>query len=578
MKMKEEFVPLQDLAIIGDRQSCALLDKEGRIVWYCPSRFDHPSLFAHLLDPQMGGCWEIVSGEYTFHNRTYIKDSAILQTRLNGPGGKLELEDFMPLNGPFNGICRLLGPAPEALQIKLSPRPNYARQFPEITFSEEKHAVINYSWHVYASHPLRLQDQDIYCQVPAGEKAWFVLSSKNFRCSLEWVKKARKDTLSAWTKLASHVTYKGPYEQAVRQSLRILRLLTYNQNGGIIAAATTALPEVISGERNYDYRYVWLRDAAMIVSALTRAGSDGEEERKFLSFICGAMHRLEAPDVPFFTLDMQPAPRLEVLPLGGYKKSTPVQIGNIAKSQLQLDAISNVLIAAKVIYNQFNTREHWETISRLANYLVENWEKPDHGMWEETEKRQYTASKVITACSLEYIADHAKDPQQKEKWKATAEKIRKFIHGNCLTSKGAYAAFAGSEAVDVSAILFPIWGFTEANAPEVLQTVEALEKEYCHNNLYYRHLTQAGGKKEGSFLAGTLWMAQYWVMRKDLKKVEDLLGAALSFKNDVGIMPEEGDSESGQWLGNLPQTFVHASLIGAIIDYKEALESRNTAS
>lgn len=572
--MKQKFVSLQDLAIIGDRQSCALLDKEGRIVWYCPTRFDQPSLFAHLLDPHKGGCWEIASEGYTFQNRSYIADSAILQTNLRGPKGNMQLEDFMPLNATFNGICRILAPAPDTLELRLSPRPNFGRQATEISLANKNHAVINHSWHVYASHTLNLQADSISCVVPAGEEAWLVISSKNFRCTGALVKKARQDTLSNWTQLARHITYKGPYEEAVRHSLRILRLLTYNQNGGIIAAATTSLPEIIKEKRNYDYRYVWLRDAAMIVSALTRAGSNGVEERKFLSFICGAMHRLDAPDVPFFTLDLQPAPQEEEIPLCGYENSQPVKTGNAAKSQLQLDAISNVLIAAKVIYNRFDTREHWETICRLANYLVAHWQEPDHGLWEETEKKQYTSSKVIAACSLEYIADHAEDREQKEKWKATAKEIRSYIQNSCLTSQGAYAAFAGSEAVDVSAILFPIWGFTGANTPEVLQTVKVLEEQYCRNNLYYRHLIQPGPGQEGAFLAGTFWVAQYWVMRKDFDKVEKILKAALSFMNDAGIMPEEGDPENGQWLGNLPQTFVHASLIGTIIDYKEALENK----
>ena len=384
------------------------------------------------------------------------------------------------------------------------------------------------------------------------------------------LEEVRSLTLKSWREIASHITYKGPYEDEVRKSLRLLRMLTYAQNGGIVAAATTSLPEVVGGERNYDYRFVWLRDAAMIVSALARAGSDGAEERKFLSFICSAMHRISKPVVPMLTLDTQPAGGEQKLYLKGYKYSVPVQYGNGASDQLQLDANSNVLIAAKVIYNYYNTKEHWDTIRLLADFLVNHWNQEDHGLWEETEKHHYTSSKVIASISLKYIAEHAEDKEDQNRWLKASQEISEFIEKNCLTSEGAYAVYAGSEAVDISAMLFPLWAYVAPDAEAMLKTVEVLERDYCERDLYRRHLVMFDSRKEGAFLAGTFWVAQYWVMRGNWKKVEKTLGAALRFMNDVGIMPEEGNPETGEWLGNLPQTFVHASLIGAVIDYKDA--------
>jgi GH15 family glucan-1,4-alpha-glucosidase len=568
--MKEPFMPLQDLALIGDRRTCALLDKQGNIQWYCPQRFDNPSLFAHLLDPEKGGAWRLEADGLAFDKRAYLEDSALLQTWFRGEKGSMLLEDWMPLEARFYGVCRKLSGSPVPYRMDITPRPNYARQYPVLERKEEKHATLEYDFHLYASHPLEVKEESISCQVPAGEEAWFILAEKAVDKPAEMLEEVREKTLENWRELSAHITYKGPYEEEVRKSLRLLRMLTYGQNGGIIAAATCSLPEVIGGERNYDYRYVWLRDAAMIVSALARAGSEGVEERRFLSFICSAMHRIPKPVVPMFTLDMQPAGTEQPLNFRGYKNSNPVQYGNGASNQLQLDANSNVLIAAKVIYNRYDTREHWETIQRLANFLVENWKEEDHGIWEETEEHQYTASKGITSISLKYIADHSEDKEEKKRWLNTSEQIRQYVEENCLTSEGAYAVYAGSEEVDVSAMLFPLWGYTEADSGAMLKTVERLERDYCHKNLYRRHLVEFDSRKEGAFLAGTFWVAQYWVMRKNWKKVEDTLEAALRFMNDIGIMPEEGDPETGEWLGNLPQTFVHASLIGAIIDYKEA--------
>lgn len=177
---------------------------------------------------------------------------------------------------------------------------------------------------------------------------------------------------------------------------------------------------------------------------------------------------------------------------------------------------------------------------------------------------------MVTSISLKYIAGHSDEEEEKKRWQDAAAQIRQYVEENCLTSEGAYAAYAGSGEVDVSAVLFSLWGYTDAGSETMLETIEVLERESCTNHLYRRHLVEFDSGKEGAFLAGTLWVAQYWVMRKDWDKVETILGAALRFMNDVGIMPEEGDPLTGEWLGNLPQTFVHASLIGAIIDYKHA--------
>ena len=559
---------MQDLAMIGDRRTCAMVDKRGSIVWYCPKRFDSPSFFAALLDAEYGGAWSLELDGLALDKREYLEDSALLQTRFTGEKASLLLEDWMPLDGSFYGICRRLTASPVSFTAKVAHRPNYNRREPVLQNVSEKHVSLDFDFHLYASHTLEISGGDVVCQVPAGEAAWFILAEKALKKPEESLAESRDLTLKNWRKIAEHITYKGPYEEEVRKSLRLLRMLTYAQNGGIIAAATTSLPEVLGGERNYDYRYVWLRDAAMIVSALARAGSDGEEERKFLSFMCSAMHRIPNPVVPMLTLDEQPAGTQQELGFKGYKNSRPVQYGNGASNQLQLDANSNVIIAAKVIYNRYDTREHWDTVERMADFLVENWDKPDHGIWEESDKFQYTSSKVVASISLQYIAAHSQDESQKKRWLDTSKQIREYIEKNCLTSEGAYAVYAGSEDVDVSAALFPVWGFTEADTPQMLQTIDRLEGGYCQNNLYRRHLVNFDSNREGAFLAGTCWVAQYWVMRQNREKFEQIIGAALRFMNDAGIMPEEGDPETGEWLGNVPQAFVHASLIGAIIDYK----------
>ncbi|WP_439883502.1 glycoside hydrolase family 15 protein [Pontibacter sp. MBLB2868] len=570
--MTRSEINIKDLAVIGDRETCAYISKDGSVVWYCPVRFDAPSLFASLLDTVKGGAWQILCNELSFSYRYYLEDSTILRTCFKSPHGELLLEDWMPMNGSLSGICRNLSSAPEAVKVILAPKPDYGKLVPELAF-EGSVVSINDQQFLYASHPLAIEGNHIICSVPAGEASWFMLCNRRQQVNEQVLMEARKTTREKWEEVTSHITYKGPYEQEVKSSLRVLRLMTYVKNGGIIAAGTTSLPEVKGGGRNYDYRFVWLRDAAMIVSALTRAGSDGVEERKFLSFICSAMHQVKEPVVPFFTLDFKPAPGESVLQnFSGYADSQPIRIGNNANDQLQLDAISNVLLAAKLIYNSFDTNEHWETVSGLADYLADHWMEKDHGLWEETQKQHYTSSKVVAAVSLKFIAAHSQDEREKKRWLEASANIRAFVEANCITSEGAYAVYAGAEAVDISAILFPIWDYTAADTPEVLKTIEVLERDYCTNNLFRRHLVDFDFRKEGAFLAGTFWVAQYWVMRKNWKKFKTTMEAALAFMNDVGLMPEEGDPDTGEYLGNIPQTFVHASLIGAVIDYKKALQ------
>jgi alpha,alpha-trehalase len=568
------FPEIRDLAVIGDRRTAALLTTEGTVIWYCPEQFDQPSLFAALLDPD-GGSWTLDLPNAKFISRRYLEDSGILETTLCTPAGELQVTDWMSMgeNMP-RGICRHFSAVPQQVTLILEAAPDYARQLPNLR--NHNQAVQIDQHYLYASHPLKIVENQVYCSIPAGEVGWSVLIneplSETIALDAELLESWLQAALSCWRQIANHIVYHGPYEHQVKASIRALRLLTFAETGGIIAAPTIALPEVIGGKRNYDYRYVWLRDAGMIVSALIRAGSDGIEERRFLDFICECNRDGKLSLYPFSTIRGQSVSQEETLNLTGYRGSKPVAIGNNAVNQLQLDAYGNVLLAAKLIYTHFDTREHWTLIEHLADFLAEHWHKPDHGLWEEQVQYQYTSSKVIAACGLEYIAEFAQTEAQAQRWLTAAQEIREFVTQQCMTSEGGYAAIAGSEAVDVSAALFPVWGYTAPDTPEMLATIKVLERDYADGYLYRRHLEQFDSQQEGAFLAGTFWMAQYWVMRREFQQVYAILDTALMYANDLGLFAEEADVQTGQMLGNFPQTFVHASFIGVVIDLKTALE------
>ncbi len=571
----KDFPDIRDLAIIGDRRTAALIARNGAVVWYCPKRFDHPSLLAALLESKSGGAWTLRSPALMFASRRYLEDSGVLETTFTTSGSELRVTDWMLIGEKApRGICRRFSPAPNEVTVSLQAVPDYGQRAPKLQYVGLA-AQIDERYYLYASHPIAIEGERVHFTIPQGEPGWAMLvdellTSHTGKEVDAWL----ESTLANWQQLASHAQYQGPYEREVADSLRALRLLTFEENGGIIAAATTSLPEVVGGERNYDYRYVWLRDAGMIVSALLRAGSDGTEERRFLNFICSLGYDADnMPLAPFSTLDGEATMDEQTLELAGYRGSKPVLLGNGANNQLQLDAYGNVLLAAKLIYGRFDTREHWPIVERIADFLAEHWSEPDHGLWEEREKRQYTSGKVIVACGLDSIAPFAERETKAQRWRTVVQDIRHFVAEECLTSEGAYAAVAGGEAVDISSVLFPIWGYIAPDAPEMLTTIEALERDLAVGHLYRRHLEEFDSQQEGAFLAGTLWMAQYWVMRRDFLRVRTLLNAALEYANDLGLFAEEAEPKTGQMLGNFPQTFVHAAFIGAVIDLKTALES-----
>jgi GH15 family glucan-1,4-alpha-glucosidase len=566
--------PIRDIGLVGDQRTVAVLDRVGSILWYCPGRFDYPSLFSALLDAEKGGVWQVQLPGAVSDSRGYIGDSAILETVLSADGQPFTITDWMPAgDGLPPGICRRFSAAPAETTVSLSPAPDYAREPVKLHQTRESVSINGRHW-LYASHPLTVEEESVSFKLPRGESGWAVLVDQEIESPDGSLLDAwYASTLDYWRETASRIHYEGPYVEEIANSLRALRLLTYAENGGVIAAATTSLPEVVGGSRNYDYRYVWMRDTGMIVSAMIRAGSTGVDERRFLEFLCGSRQPGSGQPLlpPFMSLDQRSAPDTEEVDLRGYLGSKPVLVGNTAGQQLQLDGFGNVLLAAKLIYERHDTRDHWETIEEVADFLVDHWREPDHGIWEEGEKAQYTLGKVISSCGLRYIADFSEDEDQAARWRAAASDIQGYVATHCLNSEGAYAVIAGEEAVDMSAVLFPIWGFVAADAPEVKATIRVLERDYCKSNLYWRHLEEFNSKKEGAFLAGTIWVAQYWVMRNDLKRAKAILDAALTYSNDLGLLAEEADPETGQMLGNIPQAFVHAALIGAIIDYKEAL-------
>lgn len=559
--------PLGDIGLIGDRRTIAALGRDATVCWYSPHRFDRPSVFAELLD-EGKGAWRVSLPSAIPAGRRYLEESAILETRLAAARGELVVADWMTLGaGARPGLlCRQFSRAPAAATISLDAWTGYGRCRAEAALAGQA-AVFEDGLHVFASHPLRLDAQGVHWTLPQGEEGWTVLADGpcDPPCG-EDIAAWRRSTLTRWRDLAGTTSYDGPNRAAVAASLRQLRLLVFEPTGAIAAAATLGLPEVLGGSRNYDYRYAWLRDAAMVVRALLRTAGGSREGDAFLDFIHRSRAAASRPPLNVvLTADGLPVPQESNPPLAGYAGSKPVRVGNRAGSQLQLGSLGNFLLAAAMIYREREARQRWSSVEAVADFLAARWHEPDSGIWEAPRRRQYTVSKVLAACGLEAVAPFA-GARQALRYRQAAQAIRDFVYRHCLTRDGAFAAFAGCPGVDISAALFPLWSFCRPDAPEMAATMAVLHRDYERDGLFAREDETPESAREGAFLAGTFWVAQYWTACGDRKRAQRYIDAGLAHANDLGMLPEEVDWRTGAALGNLPLGMAHASFLNAVAD------------
>ncbi len=573
---------INELALLSDQNTCALLDQHGTICWYCPERFDKSAAMSSLLDERKGGFWSVEAEQKTYAGRSYVEASSVLETRFKVGDGYFTITDWLPLEGDLRGLCRLFSVIPTALINRIRLRGDYGQE-------DLDHTLVNPTtvsfpslglW-LRTSHAIQQSGDTILFIVPAEEKGWAVLANSEVSFgsfSAEVLQISLDQTLAGWRSLMGETKYSGPYEEEIHRSKRAVKQLTFAPTGVVLAAASTSLPEVIGGKRNYDYRYVWTRDVSLIVSAFVQLDIDHKGARRVLTFFAEALAESGKGQLaPFYAVDKQIVSDMRKLKLDGYRYSAPVQVGNTASDQLQLDADGHVLLAAKLVYQQSGERVEWDTICKVADFLVANWDKDDNGIWEEKAKKAYTSSKVFVARGLEFMAEYSKEPHQAERWAAAAANIRAFIRDKCMTKTGAFAVYAGSQEVDVTSAMFPLWTYCDPDSPEMLATVREIESKWSKNDLYWRRLEEFDSTKEGAFLAGSCWMAHYYAVAGDLARSSRILDAVCQFQNDLGFFSEEAGLDPEQpLLGNFPQSFVHSSFVCAANGYKQEREGKDS--
>ncbi|MCJ2541430.1 glycoside hydrolase family 15 protein [Thermostichus vulcanus] len=608
------YQPIENYGIIGNMQSVALVGMNGSIDWLCLPRFDSPSIFGALLDDEKGGRFQITAvGERVKSQQFYWPDTNVLVTRFFAETGIGDVVDYMtvglrPDEPGYHWLIRRVRAVRGSMTFKLICRPafNYGRDPHDTKLIGcganfiSKDLALELTAHV----PLEIDGDGVVSEFTLQEEqtTFVVLQQDRDLSTCDIVEQQRADelflhTVQFWRHWVSQCTYTGRWREMVHRSALALKLLTYEPTGGIIAAATTSLPEGIGGERNWDYRYTWIRDAAFTIYALMRIGFT-EEAARFMHWIEERTHDAN-PDGSLqlvYAIDgRKDLTEITLDHLEGYKGSRPVRIGNGAYNQLQLD-IYGELMDSVYLFNKYGipiSYDFWTQLRRLVDWVCDNWNQPDEGVWEVRGGPQhFVYSRLMCWVALDRalrLANKRSFPADRLRW----ERIRDQIYEEIM-DKGwneqlqTFVQAYGSEALDASTLIMPLVLFLAPTDPRMIKTLEAISRPLRQGGLmmgglvhrYDVHKTDDGLKgEEGTFNICSFWMVEamtragaadpIWLERARLM-FEEMLG----YSNHLGLYAEQIGS-SGEALGNFPQAFTHLALISAAFNLDRALGQRD---
>lgn len=600
------YAPIADYAVIGDTRTVALVARDGSLDWLCLPNLDSESVFAAILDRERGGLFFVGSGEPAEITRRYLDGSAILVTRAVTPAGVLQITDFMPVavrgaEGPLEPARRVVRIV-EALEgkprlaVHFAPRPGYGASVPRLRKSGQR------SW-VMADRRdfLLLQSDTALAQtsrgtlvgeerLEAGERR--ILSISFVRNDIGVVPPAgescareRDTTLRFWQDLCARVDYDGPFREAVMRSMVTLRLLTFSLSGAVVAAPTCSLPEAIGGTRNWDYRYCWLRDASFILHGFLALGLE-EEGKAFFHWLMHAT-QLTAPRLQtlYTVFGRTDVPERTIQSVEGYRRSAPVNLGNGAESQLQLDAYGAVLTSALIYVEQGQTLGAAEQnrLKGFADVVRRDWTLPDNGLWEMRGGRKHnTYSKVMCWAALDALVrlcERGAVRADPEPYARERETIRDAVLARGWNeARGAFTGAFGDDFLDASLLLMPRLGIIAADDPRMVATFDAIDRELGHGAQVRRYRDGLDGfpSTEGTFTACGFWAADYLARRGDTNAAHGRIAELIGLANDLLLMSEEVDPETSVLLGNFPQGFSHAGLMGAALALAEAQRKKGT--
>jgi GH15 family glucan-1,4-alpha-glucosidase len=578
---------IEDYALVGDCKTAALVSRDGSIDWACFPRFDSGACFAALLGDEENGRWAVTPSQPFEVSRRYRDDTLILETEFRTETGTAVLVDFMPLHDGASTLVRTVEgrEGVVAFDFDLVIRFDYGRTIPWVS-REDEHTITAIAGPdmVVLTSPVPLHGEDARTRgrfsVSAGERLSFMLDycpSHLNRPSPGSVESSLEETETFWRDFSKRCPEVGAWTAQVKRSLITLKALTYMPTGGIVAAATTSLPEKIGGPRNWDYRYCWLRDATLTLLALMKLGYYEEANawrNWLLRAVAGAPDQMQIMYGVAGERDL-----LEWQPswLSGYERSQPVRIGNAAAGQFQLDVFGEVADAmAQGLKGGLPPHPRSRALADvLMPFLEKAWREPDEGIWEVRGGRQhFTHSKVMAWVAFDRTAELAKDAGEMEQarhWRAVADEIHAEVCEKAFDAElGSFVQAYGSKALDASLLQIGLVGFLPPDDPRYIGTVEAITKGLLRNGLVLRYKTSEVDDgldtEEGAFLACSFWLADALILIGRKGDARRLFEQLVSLSNDVGLLSEEYDPVAKRMLGNFPQAFSHIGLINTALN------------
>lgn len=582
---------IEDYALIGDMQTAALVCRDGTADWLCLPRFDSHAVFAGLLGTEEHGFWRLGPAraegtEPAFADRRrYRGDSLILESEWDTPRGTVRVTDFMPPRDGAPQLIRIVegvsGRVPMRSELRM--RFSYGRVTPWVHKVDNRTVAVAGPDSVWLDTEAETYGQNLTTYsdftVAPGDRVAFTISwqpSHHEPPALPEPENSLEATENFWREWVDQCTYHGPYREAVVRSLITLKALTYAPTGGIVAAPTTSLPEEIGGVRNWDYRYTWLRDAAITLSSLLRTGYR-EEARAWREWLLRAVAGdPENLQIMYGIAGERELGEAELDWLPGYENSGPVRVGNGAANQLQLDVYGEVTEALHLAHMTGLTRNDYAMglQLKLIEYLEKHWEEPDEGIWEvRGPRRHFVHSKVMAWVAVDRtikLVESGDVEGPLERW----YQLRDDIHRDVLErgydkERNTFTQSYGSKELDASLLLIPQMGFLPPDDKRVIGTIEAIQRELStEDGFILRYPTEgedAGvdglAGDEGAFLACSFWMADDLAMIGRVDEARQLFEKLLSLRNDLGLLAEEWDSNLQRQVGNFPQAFSHVPLI-----------------
>ena len=608
----QPYPPIADYALIGDAHSAALVSRDGSVDWCCFHRFDARPVFARLLDWQRGGHFRIAPARPYTAARRYLPGTNVLETRFTTDTGVVTVVDCFSVHPdpvdpdgerlhPYHQLLRLVrgeaGAVPMA--VEFSPRFDYGRTVPRIDVLEPDVAVVygGADALVYQSAGHVIQEGLADCRsgmvVGAGQATFAAVTYARphelrvHRLSLDEVCSRIDRTRRFWEGWAAHCTYDGPYREAVLRSALVLKALTNAPTGAIVAAPTTSLPEDIGGVRNWDYRFTWLRDAALTLYALFILGYV-DEAHAFMAWLKRTMAgRVEDLQVVYGVGGERFLPEMEMTSLEGYRRSGPVRVGNRAADQFQLD-VYGYLLDTVWLYHRHGgeiDRAFWDLIRSVVDAVAGRWTEPDRGIWEvRGDMRHFVSSKVMCWVAVDRAIRLARArglPADLERWRTLRADIRRRVEDEGVDpATGAFVQAFGSRALDASNLLIPLVRFLPPDDARVVATLRRTERELTADGLAYRYVERNDGLPggEGTFTICTWWLVDNLALTGDVGAARELFERVLGYANDLGLLAEQIDPASGELLGNFPQAFSHVGLIGAAMNLRKATQGKRTAA